>query len=158
MKHISIFDGCTYEISYSMSMEGNGKQYDDDITLIWRDAPCGIDVAWEEDIPPRELVGWYFGEYDFVLVEGYIKDYYKAKWNIKEQPVPKKPKTMDLPICYVNFIADCLDAIKKHNLYALLSGECDPECAKDHLDTVLTQFCEPLFEYDDTVIILEEDE
>lgn len=155
MKHISKFDGCTYEISYSMSME-NGKQYDDDITIIWRDTPTDPNETNGIDLPIREIVGWYCGEYDYEDTEWFIKDWYRKK--LEAKPTPKKPKTMDLPICYVNFIADCLDAIKKHNLYALLSGECDPAYAKDHLDTVLTQFCEPLFEYDDTVIILEEDE
>lgn len=155
MKHVSKFDACTYEISYSMSME-NGKQYDDDIIIIWRDAPTDPNEANGVGLPIREIVGWYCGEYDYEDTEWYIKDWYRKK--LEAKPLPKKPKTMDLPICYVNFIADCLDAIKKHNLYALLSSECDPEYAKYHLDTVLTQFCEPLFEYDDTVIILEEDE
>lgn len=30
-------------------------------------------------------------------------------------------KTIDLPICYVKIIADCLEVIKKHNLFSLLS-------------------------------------
>lgn len=155
MKHISKFDGCTYEISYSVAME-NGKECRDDITLIWRDVPINWEEAHDMDIPMRELVGWHYGEYTYDDAEWYIKDWYRKKLEVK--PAPKKPKTMDLPVCYVNFIADCLDMIKKYNLYALLSGEADPEIAKDHLDEVLTSFCEPLFEYDDTVIILEEEE
>lgn len=155
MKHVSKFDGCTYEISYSMSKE-NGKQYDDDITLIWRNSPTDPEETNGIDLPIMEMVGWYAGDYDYEDTEWYIKDWYRKK--LETKPAPKKPKTMDLPICYVNFIADCLDTIKKHDLYALLEGECDIECAKDHLDQVLTDFCEPLFEYDDTVIILEEDE
>lgn len=69
MKHISKFDvdGYEYVISYSMA---------DDITLIWRDI-LDIDFAYKNDIPPRELIGWYFGEYDFDITEEYIKDYYK---------------------------------------------------------------------------------
>lgn len=155
MKHVSKFDGCTYEISYSMSME-NGKQYDDDITLIWRDSPTDPEETNGIDLPIMEMVGWYAGTYDYEDTEWYIKDWYRKK--LETKPAPKKLKTMDLPICYVNFIGDCLDMIKKYNLYALLDGEGDPEIAKDHLDQVLTEFCEPLFEYDDTVIILEEEE
>ena len=157
MKHVSKFDGYDYEISCSMADE-DGQLKHDDITLIWRDAPCGTGQALLQDVPPRELVGWYWGEYDFKIVEEYIKKYWENKVTSSKQPKSKPSKTMDLPIAYVNFIADCLDMIKKHNLYALLDGECDPETAKDHLDEVLTAFCEPLFEYDDTVIILEEEE
>lgn len=143
MLHQSKFMG-KYEISESVSTKDGRVEYVDDITLIWR-----TDVEG-----PHILVHWYYGDYDEQIVENYIKEYW-AEQHIK--PAPKQ-KTMDLPICYVNFIGDCLDMIKKYNLYALLDSESDPETAKDHLDEVLTAFCEPLFEYDDTVIILEEDE
>lgn len=161
MKHISKFDGYEYEISYSVADEDGTPKYDD-ITLIWRDAPCGVGQAFKEDIPPRELVGWYFGEYDFVLVEGYIKDYYKAKLDTKKQPVPKKPKTMDLPICYVHLIQDCLTTIQDHNLYELVDSydkdEESIEALKGHIEDVLCYFCSPLDELDiDTEIIIEED-
>lgn len=159
MEHISKFDSCVYEISYSMGYEDEELR-EDDITLIWRDAPCDIDAAWEEDIPPRELVGWYFGEYDFDITEEYIKDYYKAKLNIKEQPVPKKPKTMDLPICYVHLIENCLRTIQDYNLYKLMSWDKDEESIehlKLHIAEVVEDFCKPLDELDeDTEIIIEE--
>ena len=78
MKHISKFDGCTYDISYSVAME-NGKECRDDITLIWRDAPCGFEAAEENRIPHREFVDWYWGEYDYKIVESYIRKYYERK-------------------------------------------------------------------------------
>ncbi len=140
MKHVSKFMG-EYEISESVSMNNGRVECMDNITLIWRTDGEG----------PHILVHWYYGDYNKQIVEDYIKEYW-----VKKHVKPKQ-KTMDLPICYVNFIADCLDTIKKHNLYELLS-ENDIKCAKDHLDEVLKGFCEPLFEYDDTVIILEEDE
>ena len=157
MKHVSKFDGYDYEISYSMADE-DGQLKHDDITLIWRDAPCGVGQCLLENIPPRELVGWYWGEYDFKIVEDCITKYWENKVASSKQPKSKPSKTINLPICYVNFIGACLHMIEQYNLYALLDDEGDPECAKDHLKEVLEEFCEPLFEYDDTVIILEEEE
>lgn len=78
MEHISKFDGCVYEISYSVTDE-NGIQKEDDITLIWRDPPCGFEEAEENHLDQRELVGWYWGGYDYKITELYIKKYYKAK-------------------------------------------------------------------------------
>lgn len=157
MKHVSKFDGCVYEISHSVGIE-NGKEYDDCVCLIWRDAPCGIEEAWDNDMPPREFINWYCGDYDYDFTEDYIKDYYKEKMQKKEQPEHKQPKTLDLPMAYVNFIGDCLDLIKKHDLYALLSYDDDClEMAKSHLDEVDERLLQPLYEYgDDTEIILED--
>lgn len=83
MKHISRFDGCVYEISESVDIDlmGQGKPCRDDIILIWRDAPCGFDAAEANGITQRELVGWYWGEYDYKITESYIQKYYKAKLN-----------------------------------------------------------------------------
>jgi hypothetical protein len=78
MKHVSKFDGCVYEISHSISIE-NGKRYDDCVCLIWRDAPCGFDAAFDNDIPIHELINWYHGDYDYDTTEHYIKDYYKKR-------------------------------------------------------------------------------
>ena len=160
MKHVSKFDSCVYEISYSVADEDGTPKYDN-ILLIWRDAPCDIDLAFEKDIPPRELIGWYFGEYDYDDVEWQIKYYYRNKLEKKEQPAAKKPKTMDLPICYVHLIADCLKTIQDHNLYELIDSydkdEESIEHLKWHIEDVLNDFCKPLDELDeDTEIILED--
>lgn len=157
MKHISKFDGYEYEITYSVDYEGD-KVLNDDIILIWRDAPCGIGNAFLQDIPPRTLVGWYYGEYDEAIVENYIKYYWKKQLAESEVREQKQLKILDLPICYVNFITDCLEAVQKHNLYSLLSYDDDcVEDAKGHLEEVLGSFCKPLEEYgDDTEIILED--
>ena len=156
MKHISKFDNCIYEIAYSASDEDGTPKYDD-ITLIWKDAPCGVDIAWKEDIPPRELVGWYWGEYDFDLTEGYIKEYYQAKLQPPKEDL-SSTRTMDLPICYVHLIDDCLELIKKHNLYTLLSAYQDcPDAAQSHIKEIQERFCQPFDDYgDDAVILLEE--
>lgn len=160
MKHISKFDGYEYEISCSMANE-DGQLKHDDITLIWRDAPCGVGNAFLQDIPPRELVGWYWGEYDFETVEEYIKKYWAKKVGASEQPKQKPSKTMDLPICYVHLIEDCLHTIQDHNLYELVdSYDKDEESIKYlkwHIEDVLNDFCKPLDELDeDTEIILED--
>ena len=157
MKHISKFDGCVYDISHSVGVE-NGKEYDDCICLIWRDAPCGFDEAFDKDIPVQELVGWYHGDYEYDTTEYYIKDFYKKLLNKSECKVQKQLKTMDLPIAYVNFIGDCLDIIKEHDLYALLSAYDDcPEIAKQHHDEVIERLLKPLYEYDEDMKIILED-
>lgn len=165
MKHISKFDHCVYEISESVDLNlmKKGKAYRDDITLIWRDAPCGLDIAYEkDDISPRELIGWHWGAYDFDITEEYIKDYYKTKLDIKEQPTPKKLKTIDLPIAYVHLIQNALQVIQKHDLYELLYDSDDSDlldALKSHVSEVLESFCDPLYKLDiDTKIIIEEDE
>lgn len=73
-------------------------------------------------------------------------------------------KTIDLPICYVHLIQDCLKTIKRHNLCSLL-GCYDGNEDKDFLHAlnidlsdILESICEPLDELDkDTKIIIEED-
>ena len=159
MKHISKFDGCTYDISYSMATE-NGKEYSDDITIIWRNQPCGFDKAYDNDLPIIEFVNFYAGDYNYDDTEYYIKKYYEEKLKQKEQLAPKNLKTMDLPICYVHMIEDCLLTIKNHNLYGLIdSYDHDEEgidCAKYHLEEILERFCKPLDDCDDLEIILED--
>lgn len=80
MKHVSKFDGCVYDISYSMTDE-NGSLKHDDIILIWKDAPCGHEMAEKEGVPHRELIGWYWGASNYKVTERYIRQYYKAKLN-----------------------------------------------------------------------------
>lgn len=163
MKHVSKFDSSVYEICESVDLEAmnKGERYREGITLIWKDAPCDIDLAYEKDIPPRELIGWYFGEYDYDDVEWQIKHYYQEKLKPKEKLEQKKPKTMDLPICYVHLIQDCLQTIQDHNLYELIdSYDKDKESIehlKGHIEDVLERFCKPLDELDeDTEVILED--
>lgn len=154
MKHISKFDGCIYEISYSMTNE-NGQRYDDDITLIWRNTPCYVDEQLKVDLPLMEFVNWYAGEYDYDATEYYIKKYYEKKLKASEASSFQQLQTIDLPICYVNLIEDCLQAIKQHNLFALLSY--DEDCVGDaqaHLEEVLEKFCAPLEEIGDDVKII----
>ena len=81
MKHISKFDTCEYQISESVALGGiaSGKGYRDDIILIWRDPQCGFEEAAENGFIQRELVGWYWGDYDYKVTEGYIKEYYQNK-------------------------------------------------------------------------------
>lgn len=76
MKHISKFDGQVYEISKSVSMV-DGKQYDDDITLIWYDKPYNDNVCYDEDYDARVFVNWYWGEYDEELTDAFIGDYWR---------------------------------------------------------------------------------
>lgn len=119
MKHVSKFDGCVYDISYSMTME-KGELKSDGITVIWKNAPCGVDDAFNMDLPIMEFIDWYAGNYDYDDVEWHIKKHYQDKLNKKESE--KKLTTMCLPIAYVHLIADCLDVIKKHELYKLLEA------------------------------------
>lgn len=162
MKHISKFDGYEYEITYSVDYEGN-KVLSDDIILIWRDAPCGIGNAFLQNIPPRTLVGWYYGEYDEAIVEDYIKDYWKKQLAESEVRAPKKPKTLDLPIAYLHVIQACLQTIQKYDLYKLLDcydGNKDREfldALKLDVDYVLKGICEPLDELDKDIKIILED-
>ena len=118
MKHVSKFDSCTYEISYSMSKE-NGKQYDDDITLIWRNSPTDPEETNGVDLPIMEMIGWYAGDYNYDDTEWYIKDWYRKKLEIKPA---QKLEAMCLPIAYIHLIADCLDVIKKYKLHKLLEA------------------------------------
>ena len=104
MKHVSKFMG-EYEISESVSMNNGRVEYVDDITLIWRTDLDG----------PHILVGWHYGDYDKQIAEDYIKEYWA------NQHIQPKLKMMCLPIAYVHLIADCLDVIKKHELYKLMT-------------------------------------
>ena len=78
MEHVSKFDSCIYGISYSVT-DQDGVQKEDDITLIWRDSPCGFEEAVKNNFSLRELVGWYWGDYDYKVTERYIKEYYQKK-------------------------------------------------------------------------------
>ena len=155
MKHISKFDGREYFVTRSYDADNNGNLYNHDVCLIWREG-----VLYGED-EPRTFIGWYCGDYSYNWTESCIQDYYEEK--LKKGDI--KMKTIDLPICYVHLIQDCLQTIQKHDLYRLL-GCYDGNEDKDFLDAlkfeindVLESICDPLDEFDkDTKIIIEEDE
>jgi hypothetical protein len=75
MKHVSKFDGKVYEVSKSVSIV-DGKQYDDDITLIWYDKPYDDNVCYDEDDDARVLIGWYWGDYNYDMTEIDIEYYW----------------------------------------------------------------------------------
>ena len=158
-KYVSKFDGCVYELTESMVME-DGRLCSEDKTLIWREAPCGLDEAWENDIPPTEFVGFYYGEPNDEDTEYYIREYWKKKVVDKSvDVVEKKPEVVaELPICFVNMIAACLTTIQEHDLLDLVYGKFasadEKETVHDDLETVLREFCDNLQELDeDTVIV-----
>ena len=84
MKHFSKIDAQTYEISKSVSVV-NGKQYEDDITLVWYDTPYDENERQEEDPNARVLVGWYWGGYDEEVTDELIKFYWRESQDVKER-------------------------------------------------------------------------
>ena len=166
MKYISKFDGCVYELTRSMVME-DGELLDEDKNLIWRDAPCGLEKAWEHNMPHTEFVGFYYGDPNDEDTEHYIEEYWKKKVasnktdvaEKKQEVVEKKPNVVaDLPVCFVNMIAACLETIQEHDLLDLVYGKFasvdEKEASRDDLETVLREFCDVLQELDeDTVIV-----
>jgi hypothetical protein len=158
-EYVSKFDGCVYTLTQSMAME-NGKMCSEDKTLIWRDAPCGLDEAWENNIPPTEFVGFYYGEPNEEDIEYYIKEYWRKKVVDKNTDVvEKKPDVVaELPICFVNMIAACLTTIQEHDLLDLVYGKFasvdEKETVRDDLETVLREFCDVLQELDEDTIIM----
>lgn len=157
-KYVSKFDGCVYTLTQSMAME-NGKMCSEDKTLIWRDAPCGLDEAWENNIPPTEFVGFYYGEPNDEDTEYYIREYWKKKVVDKQADVvEKKPEVVaELPMCFVNMIAACLTTIQEHDLLDLVYGKFasvdEKEATRDDLEFVLREFCDVLQELDEDTII-----
>ena len=158
-KYISKFDGCVYELTESMVME-DGELRTEDKTLIWRDAPCGLEEAWDKKIPHTEFVGFYYGEPNDEYTEEYIEEYWKKKVADKKTEVVEKKQDVvaELPVCFVNMIAACLSTIQEHNLLELVYGKFasvdENEAVLDDLETVLREFCDVLQELDeDTVIV-----
>lgn len=159
MNYVSKFDGCVYTLTKSIVME-DGKRYDEDKTLIWREAPCGLDEAWENNISPTEFVGFYYGEPNDEDTEHYIEEYWKKKIASKNTDVSEKKQNVvaELPVCFVNMIAACLETIQQHDLLDLVYGKFasrdEKEASRDDLETVLREFCDVLKELDeDTVIV-----
>lgn len=162
--YVSKFDGCVYTLTSSMAME-NGELRDEDKTLIWRDAPCGLEEAWEHNIPHTEFVGFYYGEPNEEDTEYYIKKYWEKKLMDKQtedkkaEVVEKQQKVVaELPICFVNMIAACLTTIQEHDLLDLVYGKFasvdEKETVRDDLEFVLREFCDTLQELDEDTIIV----
>lgn len=150
--YVSKFDGCVYTLTESMVME-DGKLCSEGKTLIWRDAPCGLEEAWENNLPHTEFVGFYYGDPEDEYTEDYIKDYWKKKVAEKKTGV-----VAELPVCFVNMIAACLTTIQEHDLLDLVYGKFasadEKEASRDDLEFVLREFCDVLQELDeDTVIV-----
>ena len=165
-KYVSKFDGCVYVLTQSMVME-DGELRSEDKTLIWRDAPCGLEEACDHNIPHTEFVDFYYGEPNEEDTEYYIKEYWKKKLADKQtdvvekkvEVVEKQPKVVaELPVCFVNMIAACLTTIQEHDLLDLVYGKFasvdEKETVRDDLEFVLREFCDVLQELDeDTVIV-----
>lgn len=158
-QYVSKFDGCVYTLTESMGME-DGELRSEDKTLIWRDAPCGLEEAWEHNLPHTEFVGFYYGEANDEDTEHYIEEYWKKKIASKKTDVVEKKQNVvaELPVCFVNMIAACLTTIQEHDLLDLVYGKFasvdEKETSRDDLETVLREFCDVLQELDeDTVIV-----
>lgn len=157
MWHKSKFDGRDYLITRSYEVDNDNMVCGDhDVCLIWDEG-----ILDGNDDEPRTFIGWYCGGYDYQWTEDIIQDYYEGK--LKKGDI--KMKTIDLNICHVHLIQDCLQTIKRHNLYGLLGcyeGNEDKEfldALKFDINDILESICEPLDELDiDTKIIIEEDE
>jgi hypothetical protein len=158
-KYVSKFDGCVYTLTESMVME-DGELRSEGKTLIWRDAPCGLEEAWDQGIPHTEFVGFYYGDPEDEYTEEYIQDYWEKKVaDKKTESVEKKQEVVaELPVCFVNMIAACLTTIQEHDLLDLVYGKFasvdEKETVRDDLEFVLREFCDVLQELDeDTVIV-----
>jgi hypothetical protein len=157
--YVSKFDGCVYTLTESMVME-DGELRSEGKTLIWRDAPCGLEEAWDKRIPHTEFIGFYYGDPEDEYTEEYIEDYWKKKVAEKQNEAGEKKQKVvaELPVCFVNMIAACLETIQNHDLLDLVYGKFasrdEKEASRDDLETVLREFCDVLQELDeDTVIV-----
>lgn len=54
----------------------------------------------------------------------------------------KKVEKIELPMPYVLTMLDALQAIKEHKLYGLMGD--DEEEVEDHIDTVISEFLDPI--------------
>lgn len=70
-----------------------------------------------------------------------MRDMAKLMEDITEQNKQKVAK-IELPMPYVLTMLDALQAIKKHKLYDLMGD--DEEEVKEHIETVIEEFLEPI--------------
>lgn len=157
--YVSKFDGCVYTLTDSMVME-DGELRSEGKTLIWRDTPCGLEKAWEHNMPHIEFIGFYYGDPNEEDTEYYIEEYWKKKVaDKKTEVVEKKPEIVtELPVCFVNMITACLTTIQEHDLLDLVYGKFasvdEKETVRDDLEFVLREFCDVLQELDEDTIIV----
>ena len=69
-----------------------------------------------------------------------VQDMAKLMEEIMEQN--KQKEKIELPMPYVLTMLDALQAIKKHKLYNLMGD--DEEEVKEHIETVIEEFLEPI--------------
>lgn len=103
------------------------------------------------DTKMNETLEWYMAQNG--VEDGDITIEQEQKWDELVQDVAnlmeeiteqnkKKVEVIELPMPYVLTMLDALQAIKEHKLYGLMGD--DEEGVKDHIDTVISEFLEPI--------------
>jgi hypothetical protein len=98
-------------------------------------------------------------------LENIKKDFDRKKENLikqlealKDIPFVDLNNIMDLPICYIHLIKDCLEGVKKFQLASLMGYDIDEsEDVYAHIDAILNNFINPLAEADEDVKIIREE-
>lgn len=102
------------------------------------------------DAKMTETLEWYMASNG--VEDGNITPAQELEWDrlvleianlMEEITQQNKPQTqvIELPMPYVLTMLDALHVIKEHKLYSLMG---DAEEVKDHIDTVISQFLEPI--------------
>lgn len=102
------------------------------------------------DTKMNETLGWYMAQNG--VEDGDVTPAQELKWdslvlemtNLMEEIIEQnkhKTEVVGLPICYVLTMLDAFHVIKEHKLYGLMG---DAEEVKDHIDTVIDEFLEPI--------------
>jgi hypothetical protein len=98
-------------------------------------------------------------------LENIKKDFDRKKENLikqlealKDIPFVDLNNIMDLPVCYIHLIKDCLEGVKKFQLASLMGYDIDEsEDVYAHIDAILNNFINPLAEADEDVKIIREE-
>lgn len=78
--------------------------------------------------------------------------------SLKDIPFVDLNNIMDLPVCYIHLIKDCLEGVKKFQLASLIGYDIDEsENIYVHIDEILNNFINPLAEADEDVKIIREE-
>ena len=102
------------------------------------------------DLKMNETLEWYMSQNG--VEDGNITPAQELEWDrlvlemanlMEEITQQNKPQTqvIELPMPYVLTMLDALHVIKEHKLYGLMG---DAEEVKDHIDTVIDEFLEPI--------------